>query len=173
MSNKTLIVTGKEYHNSKTKFKAFLKKNHLKWSGNFESPKWSSKKVVVKATFVRDPKKDTTTEAQFIITGEKTPFPEICQWIVENMSGKEDGDKAERIQKQRLKEILSKFDCFHKPNMDYLKSVKAPPSYIKYRFAEYEKKRAELIAEVKKEPMPDPEPQKPQKPIPTVGVWKS
>ena len=84
------------------------------------------------------------------------------------MKGKEDGDKADRIKRKNIKERLARFDCFHKPNMDYLKSIKAPESFIKYRFKEYEKKREELIKELEKEPEVEPEVEKTK---PVVGGW--
>jgi len=174
MATRTFIVDGKIYHDSKVDFKLFLKKNHLKWTGTFDAPRWSSKKVTVKAIFVRDPKLEITTEAQFILTGAGNIYYEICEWIIHWMKGKEDGDKAEKIHRKNIKERLAKFDCFHKPNMDYLKSIKAPDSYVKYRFAEYEKKRAELIKELNNPTEPEPTQEKEvEKPKPVVGVWKS
>ena len=134
---KSFIVKGIGYHNNKIEFKKLIKKYNLKWSGSQTAGRWSNETTDVRVYFVRDAEKDLTIETQFEIEGIGDGFEEISKFIETQMKGEKKSEEESNWD-------LEVFEIIYKPNEEYLKSVGAPESYIKYLWKLYEIRKKEF-----------------------------
>lgn len=146
--SRIFIIPGPNYHPNKDQFKKIMKDAGLKWSGNLEIPKWTNSTSGVIAKFIRDKEKDITIEGQFVVNGEGPEVDKICKFIVDVFKGVENSPGTEDIVDNMISNRLKLFDMIHKPNVEILKSRKAPKSFIDHEIKVYKEKRAKIIKEM-------------------------